>query len=108
MGGPNPLADLDQGVQIRGGYKSAVTPVKLSLSMAHADTLIFISIGDTKDIFCFVLQSVYSVQELVWFCCLFKFHRVRLVRIIIRSTHVYLSYVLIRFAQTNVKYLPLK
>ena len=25
-GGPNPLADLDRGVQIRGGSKSAVTP----------------------------------------------------------------------------------
>ena len=26
-GGPNPLADMDRGVQIRGGSKSAVTPV---------------------------------------------------------------------------------
>ena len=25
-GGPNPLADMDRGVQIRGGSKSAVTP----------------------------------------------------------------------------------
>ena len=25
--GPNPLADLERGVQIRGGSKSAVTPV---------------------------------------------------------------------------------
>ena len=66
-----------------------------SLSMAQASTLIFISIGDTKDIFCFILQSVDSVQELVCFCCLFKFYRVRLVRIIICSTHVYL-----RFPQT--------
>ena len=31
-----------------------------------------ISIGDTKDIFCFILQSVDSVQELVCFCCLFE------------------------------------
>ena len=38
-----------------------------SLSMAQANTLIFISIGDTKDIFCFILQSVDSVQELVCF-----------------------------------------
>ena len=36
------------------------------------------------------------MQELVCFCCLFKFYRVRLVRInIIRSAHVYL-----RFSQT--------
>ena len=63
-----------------------------SLSMAQANTLIFISIGDTKDIFCFILQSVDSVQELVCFCCLFKFYRVRLVRIIIRNTHVYLTF----------------
>ena len=35
-----------------------------------------ISIGDTKDIFCFILQSVVSVQEVVCFCCLFKFYRV--------------------------------
>ena len=29
-GGPNPLADMDRGVQIRGGFKSAVTPVELT------------------------------------------------------------------------------
>ena len=29
-GGPNPLADLDRGVQIRGGSKSAVTPETFS------------------------------------------------------------------------------
>ena len=29
-GSPNPLADLDRGVQIRGGSKSAVTPVQTS------------------------------------------------------------------------------
>ena len=40
--------------------------------MAHANTLI-ISICETKDIFCFILQSVDSVQELVCFCCLFNF-----------------------------------
>ena len=51
-----------------------------------------ISIGDTKDIFYFILESVDSVQELVCFCYLFKFYRVRLVRIIIRSTHVYLRF----------------
>ena len=32
--------------------------------MAHANTLIFISIGNTKDIFCFILQSMDSVQIL--------------------------------------------
>ena len=30
-GGPNPLADLDRGVQIRGGSKSAVTPAKFNI-----------------------------------------------------------------------------
>ena len=36
------------------------------------------------------------MQELVCFCCLFKFYRVRLVKInILRSVHVYL-----RFSQT--------
>ena len=66
-----------------------------SLSMAHANTLIFISIGDTKDIFCFNLQSVDSERQLVCFCSLFKFYRLRHVRIIIRRTHIYL-----RFPQT--------
>ena len=65
--------------------------------IAYANSLIFTSISDTKNVFCFILQSVDSVQELVWFCCLFKFYRVRLVRIniIIRSTHIYS-----RFTQT--------
>ena len=50
----------------------------------------------TENIFCFILQSMDSMQELVCFCCLFKFYRVRLVKInIIRSVHVYL-----RFSQT--------
>ena len=31
--GPNPLADLDRGVQIRGGSKSAVTPVLTTLTL---------------------------------------------------------------------------
>ena len=67
------------------------SPVTLSLSIAYANSLIFTSISDTKSIFCFILQSVDSVQELVWFCCLFKFYRVRLVRInnIIHSTHIH-------------------
>ena len=71
--------------------------VTLSLSMAYANSLIFTSISDTKNVFCFILQSVDCVQELVWFCCLFKFYHVQLVRrnIIIRSTHIYL-----RFTQT--------
>jgi hypothetical protein len=30
--GPNPLADMDRGVHIRGESKSAVTPGHLSLS----------------------------------------------------------------------------
>ena len=68
-------------------------PVTLSLSIAYAISLIFISIGDTKSVLWFILQSVDSLQELVCFCCLFKFYHMRLVRInIIRSAHVYLRF----------------
>ena len=33
-GGPNPLADLDRGVQICGGFKYAVTPAKTGFAKA--------------------------------------------------------------------------
>ena len=36
--GPNPLADLDRGVQIRGGSKSAVTPVQCSNQLSYEVT----------------------------------------------------------------------
>lgn len=65
-----------------------------SLSIAHANSLFVISIGDTENIFCFILQSMDSMQELVCFCCLFKFYRVRLVKNIIRSVHARLLEVL--------------
>ena len=36
-GGPNPLADMDRGVQIRGGSKSAVTPANVPNTIRRLD-----------------------------------------------------------------------
>ena len=67
-------------------------PVRRLVCPSHMQ-IVYSSIGDAKNIFCFILQSMDAMQELVCFCCLFKFYRVRLVKInIIRSVHVYLTF----------------
>ena len=42
-GGPNPLADLDRGVQIRGGSKSAVTPASCEIFCLANHVRLFVS-----------------------------------------------------------------
>ena len=58
MGGPYPLANLDQGVQICWGSKSAVTPVHILLTIV---ALKFHS--GTKNGFCGINNLEMDVQQ---------------------------------------------
>ena len=64
--------------------------------IAYANSLIFTSISDTKNVLLYSSKHGFCARTRL-VCCLYKFYRVRLVRIniIIRSTHIYS-----RFTQT--------